>query len=230
MKKVQEKIKAIQLRKEGFSYGEILKQVLVSKSTLSLWLRSVGLSKRQKQRLTAKKLASIRRGWEKWHQIRVEKTNKIKAEAIGEMSGLDKNALWLICVALYWAEGSKEKEHNPGQNVQLGNSDPRMIKIFLKWLREVVKTNKEDIKYDIYIHENSKNRIEDVIKFWSSTTNASVDDFKYVYFKKNKIKTKRKNVGDNYWGVLRVTVRKSSSLNRRISGWVEGICKNYQTI
>jgi len=46
--------KAIELRKKGLSYSEILKCVPVAKSTLSLWLRSVGLSKKQRQRLTDK--------------------------------------------------------------------------------------------------------------------------------------------------------------------------------
>src|SRR3990167_9065647 len=109
--KIQEKEKAILLRKEGFSYTEILEQVPVAKSSLSLWLRSVGLSKKQKQRLTDKKLASIKRGWAKWHQMRVDKTNEIKKESIKEIQELRVGVrdLWLIGVALYWAEGSKER-------------------------------------------------------------------------------------------------------------------------
>lgn len=227
MEKVKEKIKATELRRKGFSYSEILKRVPVSKSSLSLWLRSVGLSKKQSQRLTEKKLASIKRGWIKWHQIRIDKTNEIKIKAIQETSAIDNDDLWLIGIALYWAEGSKERDTSIGGSVRFNNSDPRMIKLFLKWLRDIIKINEEDIKYDIYIHENSKNRIEDVIKFWANITDTSVDKFKYIYFKKNKIKTNRKNIGDKYFGLMRVTVRKSSSLNRMISGWIEGICKSY---
>ena len=58
------KVKAIELRKQGFSYREILKQVPVAKSTLSLWLYSVHLSVPQKQTLTQKKLDAARRGAE----------------------------------------------------------------------------------------------------------------------------------------------------------------------
>ena len=46
--KIKEKEKAIKFRKEGFFYSEILKKVPIAKSTLSLWLRSVGLTERQK--------------------------------------------------------------------------------------------------------------------------------------------------------------------------------------
>ena len=38
---LKEKRRAIQLRKQGQTYGEIVKQIKVAKSTLSLWLREV---------------------------------------------------------------------------------------------------------------------------------------------------------------------------------------------
>ncbi len=60
--KQKEKNKAIELRKQGLSYREILGQISVAKSSLSLWLKSVKLAQEQKQRLTDKKLASARKG------------------------------------------------------------------------------------------------------------------------------------------------------------------------
>lgn len=61
------------------------------------------------------------------------------------------------------------------------------------------------------------------IDFWSKVVNTDKSKFKYIYFKKNKVNTKRKNIGNGYNGLLRVRVRKSSSLNRKIAGWIEGI-------
>jgi transposase len=60
--KFKEKETAIELRKQGYSYSEILKRVPVAKSTLSLWLRSVGLAERQKQRLSEKKESGTIKG------------------------------------------------------------------------------------------------------------------------------------------------------------------------
>ncbi len=62
MSKNSQKEKAIALRRKGLSYSEILKEIPVAKSTLSLWLRSVGLAKKQKQRLTEKKRLGQLRG------------------------------------------------------------------------------------------------------------------------------------------------------------------------
>ena len=110
MAKLTEKEKAIAFRKKGLSYKEILEQVPVAKSTLSLWLRSVGLSKRQAQRLTAKKLASMRRGWIKWRKQRIDLTNEIINTARAEIGKLTKRELWLVGVAVFLALGTKKKK------------------------------------------------------------------------------------------------------------------------
>jgi len=214
------------LRRQGLSYSEVLKQIPVAKSTLSLWLRSVGLSKRQRQRLTEKKLVAMRYGWLRQHQKRLELIKRINLEAATEFGKLKNNRLWLLGVALYWAEGTKEKESNIGQGVSFNNSDPRMIKLFLRWLKEILNIPEEDIRYEIYIHKNTGN-VEQAIRYWSRVINCNRGKFR-VYFKRHSLKTNRKNVGRNYNGLLRITVRRSTNLNRRIAAWVDEICKNYE--
>jgi len=224
--KIEQKNKAIELRKQGLSYTEILEQISVAKSSLSLWLRSVGLSKKQKQRLTDKKLASALKGAKRKKEIRIALTSRIKDKARSEVGKITKRELWLVGIALYWAEGNKEKDCRPGSGAQFSNSDPYMIRIFLRWLSENIKVSRENIGLDIYIHENHKDNIDRAISYWSKHTGFARDNFKHIYFKKNKINTKRKNVGKNYYGLLRVKVKNSSNLNRQISGWVEGISRN----
>ena len=89
VQKEQEKIEAIRLRKKGLSLREIIQRVPVAKSTLSLWLRSVGLSKKQKQRLTEKRLAAIRRGRETWKMQRIQKILEIKLQAKSDITKID---------------------------------------------------------------------------------------------------------------------------------------------
>ncbi|MFC1612447.1 hypothetical protein ACFL29_01200 [Patescibacteria group bacterium] len=227
MVKLQEKQEAIKLRRRGLSYSEILKQIPVAKSTLSLWLRSVGLSKEQQQRLTKKKKAAILRGGKARRNQRIILTQKIYREAEIEINKLSQRELWLMGIMLYWAEGSKEKENNTGQGVQFTNSDPYMIKIFLKWLFEICKINVEKINLSIYIHENHRNNLNRVKKYWSYCTGLPINYFEKIYFKKHKPKTNRKNIGDSYYGILVIKVRASSTLNRKIQGWIRGINKYY---
>ena len=220
------KEKAVNLRKQGLSYSEVLKQVLVAKSTLSLWLRSVGLSKKQRQKLTEKKLASAKKGGKVKQQQRILLTEKIQKRARSEIDKISKRELWLIGISLYWAEGAKQKEHNVSQKVAFSNGDPLMIKLFLKWLKEIVKISDSNIFFEIYIHKNSKRKINQIIKFWSKITNIPKYEFNRIYYKANKIRTKRKNTGMGYYGLLRICVKKSTNLNRKINGWINGVIQN----
>lgn len=222
--KQPEKEKALALRRRGLSYREILTKVPVAKSTLSLWLRSIGLSKRQKQRLTEKKLASIRRGWAAWHQQRLLRTEKIREEARKDFRqrSLNHDALWLTGIILYWAEGTKEKPHAPGSGVVFNNSDVRMILLFLRWLKEVAKVPQAMIRLDLYIHQSGN--VERALSFWSEKIGIERGEIR-VYFKRHSPSPKRKNIGSEYYGLLRVSVKKSSGLNRRIDTWIEELCK-----
>lgn len=225
--KLKEKQKAVELRKEGLSYSEILKEISVAKSTLSLWLREVGLSNRQKQRLTQKKLAAIKRAGEKSHKLRMERWNDIKKKASQEVGSLSNREGWLLGVALYWAEGAKEKEIGSATNIKFSNSDELMILFFREWLNKFLKVSYDQMLFELYIHETADWEL--ARKFWASKLQVWPQKIR-VYFKKNKIRTKRKNVGDKYHGLIRICVNGSSSLVRKISGWTDGICKNYKII
>ncbi len=224
MSRTGEKEKAIELRKKGLSYSEILKEIPVAKSTLSEWLHSVGLSKKQKQRLTEKKLAAMKRGWEKMHQLRMARWAEIKNKAAKEIRNLSKNERWLLGIMLYWAEGAKEKEHGSSTPIKFSNSDVKMILLFRKWLHEVFKIPKKNIKYELYIHEKAD--WLSAKKFWASKLDILSESIR-VYFKHHNPSTKRKNIGADYHGLIRITVSGSISLVRKINGWIDGVCKNW---
>lgn len=101
-----------------------------------------------------------------------------------------------------------------------------MIQLFIQWLMRCVGITDDRIFFEIYIHENAKNTVTNVIKFWSKQTGFSKNRFTKIYFKKNKIKTQRKNTGDLYYGLLRVTISTSTAFNRQITGWILGITRN----
>lgn len=223
--KTLHKEKAVKLRKQGNSYSDILKVVPVAKSTLSMWLRDVGLSRPQQQQLTAKKLAAAKRGGAARRKTREDETKKIYNIAEEQVSKITKRDLWLIGTALYWAEGSKQKEHSPGSGVKFSNSDPKMVALFLRYVRETLRIPSERIDIEINIHEDSKNSVEVAREYWARATGFSKEKLKKVYFKKNKRKNYRKNTGDLYYGLVRVNITASSALNRQITGWIRGISK-----
>lgn len=221
--RIKDREKSIELRKHGLSYREIREQVKVSKSSLSLWLRSVGLSQKQKQRLTEKKLAAARRGSAKLHQLKIQKIAKIKKEARSEIGLISRHERWLAGVLLYWAEGSKEREHGYSTDIKFSNSDPLMILLFRKWLHEFYSIPLKKMRYELYIHEKAD--WEGAKKYWASRLNILPEQF-HVYFKRHNPKPKRKNIGSEYHGLIRLTVYSTKHLVRKISGWVEGICEH----
>jgi hypothetical protein len=225
--KKSEKEKAIQLRKEGKTYNEILKVIPVAKSTLSLWLRDVGLSKRQTQRITEKKLASIQKAGEVKRQQRILKTIKIVEEARSQIGAISDRELLLIGTVLYWAEGAKEKIHgSSGARFQFGNMDPLMIVLMIEWLVRICKIDETMIGFELYLHENHKYRVKEVQKYWAEVLDVPISKISKIYYKKNQSKqTNRKNVGTEYYGLLRICVAESSSLVRKIKGWTLGIIK-----
>ena len=223
MSKLNLKSKAIKLRKQGKTYSEILSIVPVAKSTLSDWLKGVDLTAAQRQRITEKSTCGRLKGAKVRRDDRVERQNLLIKKAKTNIGSISRRELWLIGIALYWAEGSKEKVYSSGARTSFSNSDPKMIALYIMWLRECMEINSNELIISIYIHESHKNRIVNVQKYWSETLGLPISFFSNVYFKKNKILTLRKNTGDLYNGLLRVNIRSSSSLNRRITGWIQGI-------
>lgn len=225
MTKPAEQTVAIMLRREGLTYSEIRKKVNVAKATLSLWFKEVGLSKAQKQRITQKRLDAALRGALKRKLARIELCKKIKEESYREVQGLDRNVYLLAGAALYWAEGNKQKEHNVSAQVIFSNSDGEMIRFFYDWLIKICDRNPNEMGFELYIHENAD--IESAKKYWTKVLNRSGKDLIKIRLKKNKGLSFRKNRDVNYHGVLRIVVRKSSVLNRKIMGWVSGMSKEF---
>src|SRR3989344_1983843 len=111
--KTTQREEVVKLRKKGFSYSEIKKLIPVSKSSLSLWLRNISLSRAQIKRLRAKGDVARQLGSNALKAERIKRTKSITNEAISEVGELSSRELWLIGTALYWAEGTKQKGHHP---------------------------------------------------------------------------------------------------------------------
>src|SRR3989338_7224097 len=100
---------ARRLRKTGKSYSEILKLVKISKSTLSLWLRDIPLSEKQRRELEGR-TKSRYSGSKARQQARINLTKEIIENSKRESGDLLNNRLFLSGLMLYWAEGTKRGE------------------------------------------------------------------------------------------------------------------------
>ncbi|MBD3248316.1 hypothetical protein GF382_03435 [Candidatus Falkowbacteria bacterium] len=215
--KTTQKYLARNLRKRGASYSEILKKVNVSKSTLSLWLRDIELTNKQKEDLVGRR-KSRHEGAKANRLRRIDLTKKIIASAKEESLKLKGNSLFLLGVMLYWAEGTKRGE----EMVVFSNSDPNMILLMMKWFREICKVKEE--KFRIQVHIHSLHKKSEIIKYWSNITKIKSGQFHKLIIKKTSLKHRKNKL---YQGTCCIRIY-DKNLFRRIMGWKVGILESFK--
>jgi hypothetical protein len=62
---------------------------------------------------------------------------------------------------LYWAEGSKNRN-----TVIFANSDPVMMEVFARFLRECFSLTPEDLTFTLNVYTNNGMSIDEVELFW----------------------------------------------------------------
>ena len=209
------------LRKSGKSLNEIRKSTGLSKSTVSLWCRNIALSELQKKRLLDKMITMGHAGRLKGAQTNKEKKIKSQKEAriwsldlLGSISERDK---LISGIALYWAEGSKAASTSGFIFV---NSDPIMIRFMYEWLIYSVQISKEDITAQISINEIHRYRIKKVLNFWSHLLDLPPERFSKTFFA-HSIQRKVYQNHDIHYGVLRLSVRRSTVLKYKLLSLID---------
>jgi len=208
-----DKKRAVELRRKGFSYSEIKKSLFVPKSTLSYWLKKIKLSEPQLRRLKRKRSEAAKTG-SKFKKLKtLDAIEKIQRASAADIKQISKRELWMMGIMLYWKERlSHGNTSDLRKGVRFTSSDPHLIKLFLKWLKEIGQLKIEEIQFDIFLSKRKKN-MNRVIDYWSGITGYSKDNFPRIYRQSNKTE----------FGLLRVRVKASSMLARQISGWIKGI-------
>ena len=214
---------AIQPRQNGATNQEILQQLGMAKSTLWRWLKSEGFVETQPQKLTALKRMAQQKAVVAVRAGRLRRTRAAMEQGQREIGGLSQRDLWVLGVALYWAEGTKQKPHNIAQRVVLTNSDPEMVKLFVQWLRDICGIPREQLNFELCIHKSGN--IVAAQHFWASALQVPAEQFR-IRLKQHTVAPHRRNTADGYVGLVRVTVRRSVVLNRRIAGWIQGLCQS----
>lgn len=213
--------RARELRLQGWTYDQIQVELGCSKSSISLWVRD--LPKPERKRSYEEAAAIARRGWEATLRIRDEERQRTKEAARQAVGPLSPRELFLAGVALYWAEGGKDKPYDRRERVAFVNSDPGMIQVFLAWL-DLVGVERDRLRYAVMIHESADARGAE--RYWANLVGGDAPTFNKTILKKHNPKTVRKNVGESYRGCLVINVLKSADLYRRVEGSWYGIVES----
>lgn len=214
---------ARELRQQGLKYREIAAQLNVSISSVSLWTRDIPASARvsppKSEEGKKRSAEGFRRYQARERQIREAKRKADIAAAATEIGSLTDRELLIAGAIAYWCEGTKRKRPGGDERVVFMNSDPGLISFFLSFL-DVIGVPRDDLVFRVHIHETAD--VAGAHRFWGDVTSARPDQFGNPTRKKHNLRTVRKNTGDDYHGCLRIDVRQSADLYRRIEGWASG--------
>ncbi|MEK9157886.1 MAG: hypothetical protein AAB638_01745 [Patescibacteria group bacterium] len=190
----KDKIRAYELRREGKSYKQIKQLLNIPLSTIAGWLKDEEWSRKIRDELGAKasmafpeKLAAIQKA-NKARWTKKYKEYQIAAEA--EFSHHQNNPLFIAGLMLFWGEGNKSPKDS---SIVLANSDPVMIRIFYKFLTEIMNANPDKIKLHLILYPDLVDAMQK--SFWSKAVGIPLSQFIKSTYIKGKHPTRRLSYG-----------------------------------
>src|ERR1035437_100819 len=214
------KYKAKKMREHGASIGDISVSFNINKSTVSYWCKNIELKESAIQKIKTKGREKSVRGLLRYSELkrkeRIERNYKQKQEGANFIGNISKRDVLMAGLGLYWGEGYKEGEFG------FTNSNPKIIEFYLAWLK-IFGVSKSDLIFRLTINKIFESQENKIKKFWVNLLSVKDNQFS----KTTRIKTKLKKAflknGQTYNGILRVKVRKGTSLKNKILGAIDHI-------
>lgn len=173
--------KAIKLRLQGYTYGQIKQELKISKSTLSDWLRTLPLSSSNLKQLSKNKKLALNLRVEKYrqttHNKRIERLKRVLSEQQKKLFPLSEKELFIAGLFLFWGEGNKQRGR-----VIISNTNPLIMQFSKYWMTKILKVPPK--KLTVRLHLYTDMDIEENIGYWSRLLNLPRNQFKQSYIKK----------------------------------------------
>lgn len=223
---------AFKLRKAGWSYNEIQKELGVAKSTLSSWFSNLVLSpeavERLKQRKNMGTRALMKRNKQQthWAYNRAKQKQAFGIARVAEQNFSNRDLL-LIGAALYWGEGYKKIKFRDGKErtshpISFVNADPQMIKMFISFLKTILKANDTDIVLTMRLYDHmNENRAR---QYWRSVTNLSDTNFRKSTWLISGASKRKRSRDSLPHGTLQVALYSTDKFHE-LTGMIEGLKK-----
>jgi hypothetical protein len=127
---------------------------------------------------------------------------------IKENLTVEDSFLFGLGLGIYWGEGNKVDEYS----VRVGNTDPRLLKSFIRFLIEICGVKKENIKLGLQIFNDIDEKV--ALAYWMTKLDFPITSFHKkisVIPPQGKGTYKRKSK----YGVLQIYVS-----NKRLKQWI----------
>ena len=117
-------------------------------------------------------------------------------------------------IMLYWAEGTLR-----GKTVDFVNSNPDMVKIFLKFLREICGINERRLR--LYLYTYSQLDLKDTMNYWRKVTGIPINQFTKPYVREGNPNLSKRKLP---YGLVHIRYN-DKRLLETINSWIEGYRK-----
>jgi hypothetical protein len=170
----------------------------LSKGTLSGWMRQVQFSVEENKRIESRVQTAREHGRLKvaviLHDKKVERLKHCTARARWQFSYLRHHSLFLVGIALYWAEGAKTNEY-----CQFMNSDPAIIQMMIRWFR-LLGIPFGKLRFTLYSHRLFEQEHHE--KYWADTLHIPLTSMGKTVYKPTPHTIKKNPL---YRGCMRIS-------------------------
>lgn len=122
-------------------------------------------------------------------------------------------------IMLYWAEGCRANPVKRMWTIDFANSNPRMIEVFLKFLRQICGIEEKRLRVYLYCYSNQN--IEAIKKYWQKITNIPAAQFTKPYIRNDFLLEKS---GKMKYGLVHIRYC-DKKLLLQIEEWIENYVK-----
>lgn len=195
--------RARELRRNGMTYSEIRGAIGIplAKATLSYWLHDIVLDPTHEKRIIALNAHNLAKG----RKIRIQRRKKIRKkifftlreEFLKPIQSLSGHQKKLLLAILYLGEGGKLFRRAA---VMFGNSDPKVIRIFLRLMRSAYAIDESKIRCTVQCRADQD--IRKLENYWSQVASVPLENFYKAQIDKRSIGKPTRRA--NYLGVLRI--------------------------
>jgi hypothetical protein len=186
-------------RLEGRSVKELAALFDVSASTISLWVRDIELTNDQRDDLRRRSGEGRSRG-SRINAARARARHR-RAQAAGRRAARKGNVVHAAGCMLYWAEGSRDRHA-----VRFTNSDPAMVRFFLKFLRQCFAVRDDKVAVSCNLFADHMERQEEIEGFWLATLDLPRSSLRKSTVNAYSIYSRKKRRNKLPYGTCRITV------------------------
>ena len=186
---------------------EIERELGVSRSSVSLWVRDIDLTPEQLAALLEHNPAY--KG-----QLKGSKANREKArlrrrkyQLGGRRRARAPSALYVAGCMLFWAEGDKARN-----SVRLANSDPEVIRLFARFLRECFGVTNEQMRIYCHLFADHASRQREVEQFWLDVAGLQSSSLRKSMVNRYSRSSQRKRTNRLPYGTCKLVVNSTEIL------------------